>query len=647
MARLRSTTTKNPLKITDTTFRDGHQSTIATRMRTADLEAIAEGMDNADFHSMEMWGGATFDVATRFLAEDPWERIRILKRLMPKTPFQMLLRGQNLVGYRNYPDDVVKAFIQCAAKAGIDIFRIFDALNDERNLEVSIQTVKRCNKHAQAAISYSVTEGKLGGEVYTLDYYIEKALAYEALGADSICIKDMAGMITPLDAEALVKALKSRLRVPLQLHTHYTSGMASMAILKAAEAGIDIVDTCLAPFALRAAQPAVEPIVVTLQGTDRDTGLDASYLLKLGQHFETVAPKYRDFLDTTKLAAIDTSVLMHQIPGGMISNMVAQLREADALDRLPEVYKELPRTRKELGYPPLVTPTSQIIGVQAVNNVLFGRYKMITDQVKDYVYGLYGRPPRPVSPELVELALKDYPRGRTPITCRPANVLKPELEKAKEATKGIAKSLEDVLTYALYPTTGMRFLRWKYGLEELPDEVKAKSLDDVRREDELIAKAKAGLLAEKDGHDGQGLPVRWPHTRSFNVYIGKEHFKVEVEPSDGGSYGLRSIAPLGPVPAGPAPVEQRQAPTAATDPRPETKVAVAAGEMAIQAPMPGIVVKYLVAEGDKVAAGQTVVVLEAMKMENSLPSPNAGRVKSLMAAPGSKVAKDQILAIIA
>ena len=634
-------TAKNPLKITDTTLRDGHQSMIATRLRTEDMVAIAETIDNAGFHSIEMWGGATFDVTTRYLAEDPWERIHTLKKLMPNTPFQMLLRGQNLVGYRNYPDDVVEAFIHHAAEVGIDIFRIFDALNDERNLDVSIRTVKECGGHAQAAICYSVTEGRLGGEIYSVDYFVDKALLFQDMGADSICIKDMAGIITPYDAETLVKALKAKLRVPLQLHTHYTSGMASMAVIKAAEAGVDIVDSCLAPMALRSSQPAVEPIVGAFRDTDRDTGLDLPYLVKLGQSFEAVAPKYRDYLDTTKFAPIDTGVLRHQVPGGMISNLVAQLREADALDRLQEVYEELPRTREDMGYPPLVTPTSQIVGVQAVNNVLFGEYTMISDQVKDYVYGLYGRPPARISEKLVELALKGYSRGQTPITCRAADVLKPEMEEAKAATKDIAKDLGDVLIYALYPTTGMRFLRWKYGLEEIPAEAKGKTLDDIRREDELIAELKAGPRVEKNGHGNNGSPARGPGTRSFNVFIGEQYFKVEVEPTDGGGYGLRSMAP------GPAAPRSTTAPDARLSrPNGPTPAVKPKADSVVLAPIPGLVLKYLAAVGDEVKAGDPVVILEAMKMENSLPSPVDGRVMSLPVAVGTKVAKDDVLAVI-
>ena len=635
---------RNPLKITETTLRDGHQCTFATRMRTEDMEPIAEAMDKAGFYSIEMWGGATFDVMTRFLGEDPWDRVRILKKLMPRTPFQMLLRGQNLVGYRNYADDVVRAFVHHSAEVGIDIFRIFDALNDERNLAASIKAVKEVGKHAQAAISYSVTEGRLGGDIFNIDYFIDRAMEFQAMGADSICIKDMAGIITPYDVETLVKALKLKLHVPLQLHCHYTSGMGSMVALKAAEAGIDILDACLAPFALRAAQPAIEPLLVTLQGSDRDTGLNLDYMLKLGEHFEKIVPRYRDYVDNTRFAVIDTGVLRHQIPGGMISNLVSQLREADALNRLPEVYEEIQRTRRDMGFPPLVTPTSQIVGVQAVNNVLFGRYKMVTGQVKDYAYGLYGKPPRPMSADLVALALKDYPKGQTPITVRPGDVLAPEMEKAKAEVKDIAKDIGDVLTFALYPTTGLRFLRWKYGKEEIPAEVRGKTLEDIKREDELIAKAKAGRLVEKNGH-GVEMPVQGPGTRSFNVFVGDEYYKVAVDPADGGGYGIRTIAARSPSPRQAAAAKAPAQPVALPKP-PAGGVQMAAGESAIRAPIPGMVIKYLVKVGDSVKAGDTVVVLEAMKMENALTSPVNGKVKAISLSPGSKAAKDTVLAVI-
>ena len=485
---------KKPIKITDTTLRDGHQSTLATRMRTEDMVPIAPDLDQIGFHSVEVWGGATFDVAHRFLGEDPWERVKVLKKLMPKTPFQMLLRGQNLVAYRNHPDDLVEAFIEKSAEVGIDIFRCFDAVNDERNFETAFKVIKKVGKHIQGTICYSLTERRMGGPIYNLNYYLEKAKILEGMGSDSLCIKDMGGLIAPYDVYELVKGLKKTVKIPIQLHTHYTSGMGSMTYLKAIEAGVDIIDTALAPFALRSSQPAVEPIIVALEGTPWDSGLDLTKLLKLGEHLEAIAPKYRDFLDTTKMAVIDTGVLRHQIPGGMISNMVSQLKQQKALNRIEEVYAELPQTRKDLGYPPLVTPTSQIVGVQAVLNVLFGRYKMVSMETQDYAYGLYGRPPVPVSEEVKKLVLKGYKRGKEPITCRPADMIEPELEKAKEETRGLAKDLCDTLIYALYPKTGIEFLNWKYGREPMPEKLKPKTLEDVRKEDEAIAKAKGDAL---------------------------------------------------------------------------------------------------------------------------------------------------------
>jgi len=563
---------RNPVKITDLTFRDGHQSLLATRVRTEDLKAIASEMDKVGFWSMEVWGGATFDVMTRFLNEDPWERVRILKKLMPHTPLQMLLRGQNLVGYRNYADDVVTAFVHHAADCGIDIFRVFDAVNDERNFETAFKAIKDCGKHIQGTLCYSLTEAKLGGPIYDVDYYVKKAVIIQDMGADSLCIKDMAGLIAPDDAHKLVIALKKALEIPVDLHSHFTSGMACMSYLKAIEAGIDIIDTCIAPFALRTAHPAIEPIVLAIRGTSRDTELDLERLLKLDEYFESIAPRYREFLDSTKMSVIDTRVLGHHIPGGMFTNMVAQLKEANALDRLPEVYAELPRTRKELGYPPLVTPTSQIVGIQAVQNVLFGRYKMISREVKDYVYGLYGKPPASIDPEVQKIVLKGYERGDKPITCRAADILPPELEKAKEATKDIARDTGDILIYALYPTTGMRFLRWKYGLEAPPPDV---------------------------------------------------------------AQSVSAVAPT------PTEVAKQEIP-------PATKRATAAeGETELEAPMPGLMISFSVKEGDWVEAGDTVAILEAMKMENALPAPCRGRVKAIRFKPGDKVNTGEIIAIIA
>ena len=486
---------KNPVKICDTTFRDAHQSSVATRMRTQDIEWMATEMNKCGFYSMEVWGGATFDVAHRFLGEDPWDRPRKLKKLMPDTPLQMLLRGQNLVAYRNHPDDLVDAFVEQAAEVGIDIFRVFDAVNDERNHEHAARAIKKCGKHYQGAICYSLTQPRMGGPIYNLEYFVKKALILQDMGADSICIKDQAGLISPYDAYELVKALKENLKVPIDLHTHYTTGQASMSVLKAIEAGVDIIDTALSPFALRSSQPAIEPLVVALYGTDRDTGLDIEQLFKCAQMLEQIAPKYKDFLDTSSMSVIDTGALLHQIPGGMTTNLVAQLKQMSALDKLAEVRQETARVRAEFGYPPLVTPTSQIVGVQAVQNVLLGRYKLVSKEAKEYVYGGYGKPPAQIAPDIQKTILKD----KVPITCRPADLLEPEMEKAKEESKEFTKNIQDVLIYALYPTTGARFLNYKYGIEKtIPDDWKPphapKTLEEVNREDELIAQVKAGKL---------------------------------------------------------------------------------------------------------------------------------------------------------
>ena len=489
---------KKRVRFTDTTLRDGHQSTLATRLRGEDIFPIAEDMDKAGFWSMEVWGGATFDVSTRFLNEEPWERLKRLKSLVRKTPLQMLLRGQNLVGYRQYADDVVEAFVGKAAERGIDVFRVFDALNDIRNLETALKSVKKAGKHAQGTICFSLTERRMGGPIYSLGYYLDMARDLEGMGVDSIVVKDMAGILSPYDAYELTRALKEKVSVPIHLHTHYTSGMGSMCYLKAIEAGADVLDTALAPFALRSSQPAIEPIVVALEGTEWDTGLDLNHLLRLGQYLEGIAPKYRDHLAQTGMAVIDTGVLKHQVPGGMLSNLVSQLKEAKALDRLQEVFEELPRTRKELGCPPLVTPSSQLVGTQAVENVLFGRYRMVPSQVKDYLFGLYGRPPVPVDKDVQKMGLKGYERGEQPIDCRPADVLEPELHKARQALKNTTEQEEDILTYALFPATGLRFLKWKYGLETPPPEVTPKTLEDIRREDKWMEKAKAGLLVERE-----------------------------------------------------------------------------------------------------------------------------------------------------
>ena len=609
----------NPIKITDTTFRDGHQSLIATRLRIEDMEPIAADMGAIGFHSMEVWGGATFDTTTRFLAEDPWERLRTFKRLIPDTPLTMLLRGQSLVGYRNYADDVVEAFVQRAADTGIDVFRVFDALNDERNVATSARAVRKAGKHLQATICYSVTEeGKLGGPIYNLDYYVERARTFVGLGADSLCVKDMAGLLAPYDAYELFGALKKAVDVPLQLHTHYTSGMASMTCIKAVEAGVDVIDAALAPLALRTSQPAVEPLVTTFRGTDRDPGLDLDKLLEMGDHLESVLPKYREHLESPKTAVIDAKVLSHQIPGGMASNLTSQLRQAGAIDRLDEVLEEIPRTRRELGYPPLVTPLSQMVGTQAVMNVLFGRYKMVSDEIRDYVYGLYGRPPAPMDEEVVSKALAGYKNGQTPITVRPGDLLEPELDAAASSVKEISDDPDDVLTYALYPTTGMRFLRIKHGLDPVPDEMRPQPAAQT-------GEWAIGTPRRLDGPP----PPKSSKARAFNIRLNGEVYQVEVDPVR----PARAAAP-------PADRARTDAGRSAVDGR-------ASGTTSIEAPMPGIVARYEVEEGQRVEAGDTIVVLEAMKMENSLTSPAAGSVKSLPVSPGASVAKGEVLAVVA
>jgi len=636
---------KNPVKICDTTFRDGHQCTLATRMRTEDMEWMTTEMNQCGFYSMEVWGGATFDVPHRFLGEDPWDRPRKLKKLMPDTPLQMLLRGQNLVAYRNHPDDLVDAFVEQAAEVGIDIFRVFDAVNDERNHERAAKAIKKVGKHYQGAICYSLTQPRMGGPVYNLEYYVKKALVLQDMGADSICIKDQAGLISPYDAYELVKALKQNLKVPVELHTHYTSGQGSMSLLKAIEAGVDIIDTALSPFALRSSQPAIEPLVVALYGTDRDTGLDIEQLFKCAQMLEQIAPKYRDFLDTSAMSVIDTGVLLHQIPGGMTTNLVAQLKQANALAKLDEVRAETAKTRAELGYPPLVTPTSQIVGVQAVQNVLIDRYKMIPKETKDYCWGLYGKSPAPINREIQKMVLKGYERGEEPIECRAADMLEPELEKARKESKEFAKNIQDVLTYALYPTTGARFLKHKYGMDKtIPDDWKPprapKTLEEVKKEDELIAKAKAGKLSEKPE---KVVPERGPGVRTFSVFVEDEYYKVDVEavgssPTITVSPRASAVAPS-PTPSttikAPPKVEEKKAPPAA----------VAEGTKVL-APMPGMVIRYLVSVDDKVKAGDTLLILEAMKMQNNISAPVDGVVKVISFGPGDSVNNGDILAVI-
>lgn len=673
---------ENPLKIEDLSLRDGHQSLFATRGRTEDMIPVAERMDEIGFWAVEVWGGATFDTMHRFLNEDPWERIRTLKRYFKKTPLSMLLRGQNLVGYRNYADDVAKAFVERAAENGMDIFRTFDALNDYRNFETVVAAIKACGKHFQGCICYSMTEPRMGGDVYNLEYYLEKARALEAMGADTICIKDMAGLMAPYDAFELIKSLKETVSVPIHLHSHFTSGMSPMTHFKAVEAGVDIIDTCLSSYAYRTSHAAIEPMVMALIGTNRDTGFDLPALAEINIILERdVLPKYKHLLDDSKVSIIDINVLLHQTPGGMLSNLVNQLREMDALDRINDVYEQLPKVRKDLGQIPLVTPTSQIVGIQTVNNVLFDdeteKYKMITSQVKDLCYGLYGKTPMPIDPELQKKALKGYERGETPFTGRPAEILSPELDKARDELKDLTTDIDDIILYALYPVTGKKFLMYKYGRENPPDDLKPRTLEEVRREQELIQKAKAGQLVEKKK---DAAPEKSEYARSFNVFVEDEHFEVVVDEPDGPPM-IYAVPQSGAPARQPAAAAQPQPPVRKTQPTPTPpralapapksapKVTPAASAAAnpgsvgaakkseakapadsrgtpLKAPMPGMIVRIDKKVGDTVKQGEPVVTLEAMKMENALSAPVSGTILSINCNVGDSVAKNAVLCVI-
>jgi pyruvate/oxaloacetate carboxyltransferase/glycine cleavage system H lipoate-binding protein len=577
---------------------------------------VAEMMDEVGFHAIETWGGATFDTMHRYLNEDPWERLRVLKKYMPKTPFFMLLRGQNVVGYRNYADDVVEAFVQRACDNGMDIFRCFDALNDYRNFETAAKVVKRNNRHFQGTICYTLTEPRLGGEIYNIDYYINKARELMEFGVDSICIKDMAGLIAPYDIYNLGRELKKITDLPINLHTHFTSGMGDLAIFKAIEAGVDIVDTCMSPYAYRTSHAAIEPLVISLLGTSRDTGLDIRKLSQISSKMEEFIPKYRHLDNNPKYSIIDTDVIMHQTPGGMLSNLVNQLKQMNALDKLEDVFRLLPKVRKDLGQIPLVTPTSQIVGVQTVNNVLFdsyeGEYARITEQVKDLCYGLYGATTRPISDELRARALKDYPRGEQHIDCRPGSVIEPEMPGVSVEAEGLARDIDDKLIVALYPVTGKRFLKWKYGMETPPDDVKPKTMEDVKREQELVSAALRGELAQKK--DAKNL-------NELEVYVDGERFTVAIPEFKTKSRQLRK------------PKREK-----------EKQATISTG--ALVAPIPGMLVEFKKKNGEQVKSGETVAVIEAMKMMNNIKATSDGIISGIKFNPGDAVAKNDVLFVV-
>lgn len=567
------------VKITDTTLRDAHQSLVATRMRTRDMLPIAEKMDEVGFYSLEVWGGATFDSSIRYLNEDPWDRLRTLKAAIKKTPLQMLLRGQNLVGYRHYPDDLVVKFVEHAAESGIDIFRVFDAVNDIRNMEVSIKTATRVGAHVQGTVCYTISP------VHTIENYVKLAKQLEELGCDSLCIKDMAGLITPKAAYDLVSALKKEISIPVDLHSHCTSGMAPMSYLFACEAGVNILDTAMSPFAWGTSQPPTETTVAALQGTPYDTGLDLNLLTEIKKYFEEIKEKYRGILDPIS-ETIDTNVLKYQIPGGMLSNLVSQLKEQNALDKYEEVLAEMPKVREELGYPPLVTPTSQIVGTQAVLNVLMGeRYKVVPKEVKDYVKGLYGKTPAPIGKDIIAKVLGDD----EPITCRPADLLEPELDKVTNEAEelGIVKKPEDILTYALYPAIAPKFLRGEAKEEPLEPPVQS---------------------------TGAQAPVSMP--TELKVEVDGDVFDVKIL-SAGGGVAVSQAEP------GPKNVEG-----------------------AINASMQGMILKIKVKKGDQVAKGDVVLVLEAMKMENNIHATHDGTVNEILIKEGSSVSAGDPLMVI-
>lgn len=443
--------TAKKIELTETILRDAHQSLLATRMRTEDMLPAAEKLDRVGYWSLEMWGGATFDASLRFLKECPWERLRELRQAMPKTRFQMLVRGQNIVGYHNYPDDVVQSFIERAAAGGIDVFRIFDAMNDVRNMKTAIEAALKCGKVVEGTICYTISP------VHSVDYFLRLGERLAEMGVQIICLKDMAGLLAPYAAYELVKGLKSRIPLPLHLHSHCTAGLAPMSYMMAIEAGVDILDTALSPLSQGSSQPATEAVVAALKDTAHDTGLDLKLLAEIAEHFYAVRRKYAEF-ESAVNNQVKADILISQIPGGMLSNLVAQLRQQKAEDKLEAVLAEMPAVRKDLGYPPLVTPTSQICGSQAALNVMTGkRYGVVAAETRNYVMGLYGQPPGPISEEIRQKVLGK----KEPISCRPADLLKPGMEQARKEIGSLAGSEEDVLSYALFPEIAKEFFLWR------------------------------------------------------------------------------------------------------------------------------------------------------------------------------------------
>jgi pyruvate carboxylase subunit B len=597
-------TAQKKITVTDTILRDAHQSLLATRMRTEDMLPICDKLDRVGYWSLEVWGGATFDACVRFLKEDPWERLRQLKAALPNTRLQMLLRGQNLLGYRHYSDDVVEAFCARAAENGIDVFRIFDAMNDVRNLETAIRAVKKSGKHAQGTIAYTTSP------VHTVELFVEQARAMRDMGVDSIAIKDMAGLLTPFATGDLVRALKAEIDLPVFIHSHDTAGVASMCQLKAIENGADHIDTAISSMAWGTSHPGTESMVAALKGTPYDTGLDLELLQEIGLYFYAVRKKYHQF--ESEFTGVDTRVQVNQVPGGMISNLANQLKEQGALHRMDEVLAEIPKVRKDLGYPPLVTPTSQIVGTQAFFNVLAGeRYKTITTEVKYYLQGRYGKAPAPVCEHLRFQAIG----SEEVIECRPADLLAPELDKLRKDIGELAKSEEDVLTFAMFPDIGRKFLEEREAgtlqpevLLPIPDgKAAAASVEGTPTEFVI------DVHGETYRVDITGVGVKGEGKRHFYLSIDGMPEEVVFEPLNAFVGGGGS----------------------------QRKQASAPGD--VSTTMPGNVVDVLVAVGDVVKAGQTVLVSEAMKMETEIQAPITGTVKAVHVAKGDRVNPGEVL----
>ena len=636
-----------PIQFTDTTLRDAHQSLWATRMKTADMLPVLEHLDKVGYWSLEMWGGATFDVCLRFLNEDPRERLSEIRKRVKHTRLQMLLRGQNVVGYKNYPDDVLEEFVAESAERGLDVYRVFDALNDARNLERAIEYVKKAGKHAQGTLCYAISP------VHTIDYYLARAHEQQEMGIDSICIKDMAGIISPTMAYDLVKALKEAIGLPVQLHCHASSGMAVAAYLKAAEAGVDVLDTAAAPLACMTSQPAGETMAATFAGTPRDPKLDMAEMEIVETHFEKVTAGQC----VTLPKIVDSMVIIHQIPGGMASNLRSQLKEQKAEDRLPEVLEEVPRVREDLGFPPLVTPTSQIVGVQAVHNVLAGeRYKRVTRETKDYVKGLYGRAPAPIREAVALKILGD----EKPITGRPADQLEPGMPRArKDLSKDLVKNEADYISYALFPEVSLKFFQWRKNPTAPEPEKKPPAAASAQAQAQAQAKPAAppedpqvrrlrGLIEIVANHSVTDF--EWEH----------EDEKVRIRRGAGESTPspVKHAAPPSQSAAEPAPAAQlvtepvvQTAPASASQPAPSAQPAANTEE--VTSPMVGTF--YLrsrpesppfIKKGDVVDPGQTLCIVEAMKLMNEIQAEKKCRVVDILVEDGESVEYGQPLVII-